>query len=328
MAPALPSRRLNFATFDVFTQVRLQGNPLAIVKIPKDCFLEQSLKQAIAREFNFSETVFLHEADSESSADRSIDIFTTISELPFAGHPTIGTVCCVGADAAGNSRSFTIFTKAGPITAEYEQGNARATTSIPHDVHIHQQRFTRSRLQSLNPSSDATPQDDMLDIWPCNSNGSYPDFPLISVVKGMSFILIEFPNVEDYLQKLHVGRQQRYADIVTPDQGWAPSFIAPYYYVIISGRDANSITIRSRMIEPTIGEDPGTGSAAAALGAYLALQRGNAAQTFKFCIEQGVEMGRGCEIGIEVTLNQSGKSIEKLLMSGTAIQVTEGNLML
>ena len=328
MAPVLPSRRLNFATFDVFTQVQLKGNPLAIVKVPKDCSLEQSLKQAIAREFNFSEPVFLHEAESESSTDRRIDIFTTTSELPFAGHPTIGTVCCVGSDVASISRSFTVFTKAGPITAEYDEGNAWATASIPHDVHIHQQHFTRSRLQSLSFSSDAITQDDMLDIWPCNGNGSYPDFPLVSVVKGMSFILIELPNVEDYLQKLHVGRQKNYADMVTLDQGWAPSFIAPYFYVILTGRDTKSITIRSRMIEPTIGEDPGTGSAAAALGAYLALQRGIAAETFKFCIEQGVEMGRGCEIGIEVTLDQSGKSIEKLRMSGTAIQVTEGHLML
>lgn len=327
--PTLPSRRLNFATFDVFTSVRFRGNPLAIVKIPKDFSLEQSLKQAIAKEFNFSETVFLHEADSESSTRRRIDIFTTTSELPFAGHPTIGSVCCIAADAGRPSGLFTVLTKAGPIEAEYSDGNGWATTSIPHNMHIHQQRFTRSGLASMVQSSNPFPQDDMLELWPRKSNGDFSEFPLVSIVKGMSFILVEFPNVEEYLQKLQLGRQLTYANTIMLDQGWAPSFVAPYFYVILSEPNARSIMIRSRMIEPgLIGEDPGTGSAAATLGAYLALQRGNAAQSFKFCIEQGVEMGRTCQIGIEVTLDRSGKSIEKLLMSGTAIQVTEGTLML
>ncbi|KAL8823990.1 MAG: hypothetical protein Q9191_005387 [Dirinaria sp. TL-2023a] len=329
MAPALLSRHLSFATYDVFTSVRFKGNPLAIVKVPKDCSLEQSLKQAIAREFNFSETVFLHEADSDSPSGRRIDIFTTTSELPFAGHPTIGSVCCIAADAGKPSRSFTVLTKAGPIEAEYNDGNAWATARIPHDVHIHQQRFARSRLTSLDLPSTSSPQDDMLKFWPRDSSGDYPEFPLVSIVKGMSFILVEFPNVEEYLQKLQLGRQMTYANTVILDQDWTPSFIAPYFYVILQESDAQSITIRSRMIAPApIGEDPGTGSAAATLGAYLALQRGKPAQSFKFCIEQGVEMGRTCQIGVEVTLDRSGKSIEKLLLSGTAVQVTEGTLML
>ena len=330
MSPTLPARRLNFATFDVFTSVRLKGNPLAIVNVPKNCFLEQSHKQAIAREFNFSETVFLHEADTESSTSRRIDIFTTTSELPFAGHPTIGSVCCIAADAGRRSGAFTVLTKAGPIEAEYDDGNAWATTSIPHNVHIHQQRFTRSRLALIALSSSSSPQDDMLELWPRNDDGDHPEFPLVSIVKGMSFILVEFPNVEEYLQKLQVGRQMTYANTVKLDQDWIPSFVAPYFYVILSEPDTQTIAVRSRMIAPApIGEDPGTGSAAATLGAYLALQRGNSsARSFKFCIEQGMEMGRTCQIGIEVTLDRSGKSVEKLLMSGTAVQVTEGTLML
>jgi len=78
------STTLSFATVDVFTHVRFGGNPLAIVNIPCPVSLSQEQKQAIAREFNYSETVFLHE-DTSSPDGRKVDIFTTTEELPFAG---------------------------------------------------------------------------------------------------------------------------------------------------------------------------------------------------------------------------------------------------
>ena len=75
---------LSFATVDVFTDVRFTGNPLAIVNIPQEISLSQETKQKIAREFNFSETVFLHEDDGTGKG-RKVDIFTVNEELPFAG---------------------------------------------------------------------------------------------------------------------------------------------------------------------------------------------------------------------------------------------------
>ena len=70
----------------------------------------------------------------------------------------------------------------------------------------------------------------MFDLWPRNGDGNYETFPVVSIVKGMSFILIH---------------------------DWSPSFVAPYYFVIVSECDGKPIQIRSRMIEPIIGEDPG-----------------------------------------------------------------------
>ena len=75
---------LSFTTVDVFTDVCFTGNPLAIVNIPQKISLSQETKQKIAREFNFSETVFLHEDDGTGKA-RKVDIFTVNGELPFAG---------------------------------------------------------------------------------------------------------------------------------------------------------------------------------------------------------------------------------------------------
>lgn len=329
MATASTGRRLDFATFDVFTQTRLEGNPLAIVKVPRYDDLEQNLKQAIAREFNFSETVFLHEAEDDSTPDRRIDIFTTTAELPFAGHPTIGSICCVGESAtAHGGQAFILRTKAGSIRSKYDREHGWAVASIPHNVHIHTNRLTRSQVESLHTSIEARPQDDLLDLWPCGSKDSFFEFPVVSIVKRMTFILIALPNVEHYLQKLQVGRQTKYAEAIALDEGWSPSFVAPYFYTILSEDKEQPTKIRTRMIEPQIGEDPATGSAACTLGSYLALQSDEGGRTYRFDIVQGIEMGRASEIGVDVTLNESGTAVDKVLLSGNAVKVTEGTLML
>ncbi|KAK9490425.1 hypothetical protein V1508DRAFT_399918 [Lipomyces doorenjongii] len=114
--------RLPFVTLDVFTKERYAGNPLAVVRVSQSQTLTQEQKQIIAREFNYSETVILHDEDTEcpTAASHTIDIFTTDAELPFAGHPTIGTACLLGAARIGNKHDEsqiqgTIVTKAGPI---------------------------------------------------------------------------------------------------------------------------------------------------------------------------------------------------------------------
>jgi len=329
MATVSTGRRLDFATFDVFTQIRLKGNPLAIVKVPKNGDLEQDLKQAIAREFNFSETVFLYEAEDDSSPDRRIDIFTTTAELPFAGHPTIGSICCIGESAIAHiGEVFNVRTKAGSIESKYDRERGWAVASIPHNVHIHTSRLTRSRVESLHSSTETRPQDDLIDLWPRGSNDSFLEFPVVSVVKGMTFILIGLPNVENYLRKLQMGRQMKYVKAIALDEGWSPSFAAPYFYSILSEGQEQPTRIRTRMIEPQLGEDPATGSAACTLGSYMALESGGSGRTYRFDIVQGIEMGRASEIGVEVTLAESGKTVEKVLLSGTAVKVTEGTFML
>ena len=80
---------LRYTQLDVFTSTPFLGNPLAIVHLPSTASLSQSQKQNIAREFNLTETVFLHEPSSDGTV--MIDIFTTTEEIPFAGHLTVGT---------------------------------------------------------------------------------------------------------------------------------------------------------------------------------------------------------------------------------------------
>lgn len=133
--------RLDFVTVDVFTSTAYEGNPLAIVRIPPGCIVSQVQKQTIAREFNLSESTFLHENDEYTQGNSwTVDIFMTTAELPFAGHPTIGTACYVLGRAAQTrgitdgviEASFNL--KAGLVGLRYDVAKKTAKASIPHDV--------------------------------------------------------------------------------------------------------------------------------------------------------------------------------------------------
>lgn len=146
---------LYFATLDVFTDTRFKGNPLAIVQIPSNLTLEQTRKQAIASEFNLSETVFLHHGNDEPLENPRIDILTSNAEIPFAGHPTIGTIYYLCADHGGLSDSvdrFTLHTKAGPVAASFDHAKRSATADIPHNVRLHQSSVHWKYILELQPS--------------------------------------------------------------------------------------------------------------------------------------------------------------------------------
>ncbi|KAL8862459.1 MAG: hypothetical protein Q9178_000956 [Gyalolechia marmorata] len=314
MAQSHSNVGVRYVTLDVFTRARFKGNPLAIVEMPLEGGLDQQTKQHIAREFNFSETVFLHPQSSNAS-HRRCDIFTTTEELPFAGHPTIGTLVYLGtsSNSAGErkTQTFTLQTKAGLIDARISDDTAEA--SIPHNVRIHRTRVPWQSIRSAQPSLKSV------------EDGDSTSCPVVSIVKGMTFVLVKVPSVED-LAALTVGGPG--VDSVEWDAGWE-SFTAPYFYVIVSeDEEARHIGVRVRLIEPTCGEDAATGSAASALSAYLALQRGTGSSAYSCSIEQGIEMGRHSEIQVKVTLDDSGEGVRNVVLAGSAILVSEGTLYL
>ncbi|RYF49586.1 MAG: PhzF family phenazine biosynthesis protein, partial [Cytophagaceae bacterium] len=88
-------QQLDFVTVDVFTSTPYEGNPLAIIRIPHDVTISQDQKQKIAREFNLSESTFLHEkAPGDEGDDWTVDIFMTTKELPFAGEESVSSKPC------------------------------------------------------------------------------------------------------------------------------------------------------------------------------------------------------------------------------------------
>src|SRR5580658_3624292 len=123
-----PSTKLDYFVVDVFTETALAGNPLAVVM--NTCSLTTVQMQAIAREFNLSETTFIERrsAEVERAEGVLVRIFTTQEELPFAGHPTLGTASVLKMMAPETlvGDTVTLALKVGPITVRFEPSAADA----------------------------------------------------------------------------------------------------------------------------------------------------------------------------------------------------------
>ncbi|KAJ4992226.1 phenazine biosynthesis-like protein [Stagonosporopsis vannaccii] len=314
------SLKLDFVTVDVFTNKPYEGNPLAIIRIPYGVSVTQEQKQKIAREFNLSETTFLHENAPDTTEDKwTVDIFMTSQELPFAGHPTVGTACYIlertaeerGVKEGSIDAGFQL--KAGPVGLRYDVAKKTAKAAIPHDVHVHQKRWGRDELFKLQPGFAAA--------YERGEVKAPEDFPIVSIVKGMTFVLVELESVEA-LAKVSLAGQS--VEIQGLDQGWDKTFIGTYFFVRTGKSEGGATRLRTRMIEGPL-EDPATGSAASDLVAYLSLEEGRAGETLKYELIQGVEMGRRSEIFIDVVIAKDG-GIEAVYLEGRAVQVMEGRL--
>lgn len=312
--------KLDFVTIDVFTNKSYEGNPLAIVRIPHGASVTQEQKQKIAREFNLSETTFLHENAPGATDDRwTVDIFMTSKELPFAGHPTVGTACYVLSRTAEErdikeaviDAGFQL--KAGPVGLRYDVAKKTAKAAIPHDVRVHKKRWSRDELFKLQPGLAAAHTKGEVE--------TQDDYPIVSIVKGMAFVLVELESVEALANVTLAGQS---VEIDGLDQGWDDTFIGTYFYVRTGKSESGATQLRTRMIEGPL-EDPATGSAASDLVAYLSLEEGKAGETLKYELVQGVEMGRRSEIFIDVVMAKEG-GIETVYLEGGAVQVMEGRL--
>ncbi|KAI0160290.1 hypothetical protein GGR57DRAFT_457063 [Xylariaceae sp. FL1272] len=269
--------QLQFTTLDVFTSTRLEGNPLAVVQIPESlrCHLTQPVKQKIAQEFNLSETVFLHDVKEASPRAREIDIFTVEREIPFAGHPTVGSAIFVRYHLSGTERVQSLITKAGPIGIETPSSSKEIRAKIPHNIHLHE----RTLRDVISPTS---------------TTGLHPHrpireaelgAPIFSVVNGMTFVLVALLSLE-LLSQVKISRLD--FDALNPsllDDGWADSFVCRYYYVDVDGDEKSGDNskkiryLRTRMVELGF-EDPATGSAATGLASYLTLYKEKSGRRF------------------------------------------------
>ncbi|PPQ73143.1 hypothetical protein CVT24_009137 [Panaeolus cyanescens] len=294
--PQGAGQTLKFTTLDVFTSERFAGNPLAIVQVPQTVRLSQETKQVIAREFNLSETVILHEPEDET-APVTIDIFMTDAELPFAGHPTVGSSWFLLSKRM-NEETVTLRTKAGDILARREE-EGKVRLRVPTNFKTH----APYQIDQIKAQQKALKSEDYV-------NGFDGAEPVASIVKGMTFLLLKVTS-EDAL-----GRFRSYAEhLHIPALGDWAKFIGVYIYF-----ERPDGVIRTRMFDATL-EDPATGSAASTLAGYLALQKGPGKWDFQLI--QGVEMGRKSEINVWVEVGQDNQ-ITSVELGGTAVSVMEG----
>lgn len=314
------AQKLQFLTTDVFTRKRYEGNPLAIVRLPASVTLTQAQKQHMAKEFNLSETVILHESEkSIRTSEWTFDIFIPRAEIPFAGHPTIGTICHLGrslqATGAGGVIKGGLTCKAGRLSFAYDTSTQSATADIPHDSHVHNRTLSAQDITAYGVPSTV-------------SNAMPRPATFVSIVKGMSFCLVEVSSLEALgsavanLKKLDApGMNEEY---------YQNGVLAFLFFCVQS--DGDGVTkLRTRMIHDVV-EDPATGSASSALAVYLTLyhedlKSGSGRQVRQFELTQGVEMGRKSIIGVEVTADVDTKKVEKVVLSGSAVEIMEGTIV-
>ena len=302
---------LPFHVLDVFTSTPFLGNPLAVVTIPPGVSLTGFQKQRIAKEFNLSETTFVHDVEDRSvTNERHFDIYTPQAELPFAGHPTIGTAVHLHDQGVK-----TLVAKAGRIDIE-SAADGLLRAAIPHNVRLHQNRLPE-------------PKADHVEGLAREVAFAEKGAPLFSIVPGMTFALIELPSVE-LLGAARVGDPSVLsADLL--DDAWNEGWVTRRYYYVRLGSEGSGgrmkHRIRTRLIKLAM-EDPATGSAACALASYLSLhvvdERSN---TFE--IVQGVEMGRDSTILVDVEIGEGRlgeKVLESVHLGGTAVTVSSGNI--
>jgi trans-2,3-dihydro-3-hydroxyanthranilate isomerase len=282
--------RVSFRVLDVFTDRPLAGNQLCVV--PEPGAMTSDRMQAIAREIGFSETTFV----TSTSADRyEMRIFTPGAELPFAGHPSLGTAFLLASEGRVRT-SVTQSVPAGDVAIEVDlaRGRARMEQLPP---------IFRSPLEDLDALAEAAgvPRGDL-----------HPDLPPQVVSTGLAHLLVGTGHEETV----------RWA---RPDLAKLGPLLAEsggtalYLFSLSEGR------IKARGFAPGVGvtEDPATGSAAGPLGAYL-VERG-AVPAGAMTIVQGEEVGRPSTLEVEV---QRGDEGWRVWVGGGVVAVAEGVFVL
>ncbi|HEX2051118.1 MAG TPA: PhzF family phenazine biosynthesis protein [Actinomycetota bacterium] len=282
---------MEFVQVDVFTDTPYAGNALAV--FPDAEALSARAMQAIAAEMNLSETSFVTRASGDSY---DVRIFTPNGELPFAGHPTLGTAWALRRRGAISGDEVVQVSKAGETTVRLEGGQpwlSRAGTAHA-DLEDTDPGATRRIATALGLEAD----DVGLEARELGRPGRLRP---AAADAGVHQLMVPLRDVAT------LGRCRPRADLLAAFEG-----IGVYCFTAVgAGR------VRSRGFFPALGiaEDPGTGSAAAGLGLYLARRVGDIA----FEIRQGVELGRPSRIDVRA----SGESVA---IGGRVVEVLSGRL--
>ena len=300
----MPGMKRRFFTLDVFTRERFAGNPLAVVL---DCGgLDTEAMQAIAREFNLSETVFALEPRDPINTLRA-RIFTPVMELPFAGHPTIGTAVLIAAlrapEMAGRDLQIVIEEQVGPVRCAVRLARNGASYAS----------FHLPRLPERG--GDAGPGAHLASVRSLRPEDIGFDAPAPSLwAAGTPFCFVPVAGLAA------IGRAAPTSALASAIGNARGAFL--YTRETIHPDSA----VHTRMFGAGVGvaEDPATGSAAAALaGVAVAYERPDDG-AHEIVIEQGFEMGRPSLITLG--LDVAHGALISATIGGHAIRVSEGTI--
>jgi trans-2,3-dihydro-3-hydroxyanthranilate isomerase len=309
----MPSRSYEFVQLDVFTQTVLTGNPLAIFIDAGG--LDDEEMQDLAREMNLSETTFIlpRDATTEAREGKKVRIFTVAEELPFAGHPTLGTALHLYAsESAPNSKEsaeITLDLKAGKIPVRFTANSKNAGRN-----RVDGQVF--GEMRQLDPEFGvAFSREEVARVIGIAADEIPPEWPIQIVSTGFPFAIVPIRDSTS-LANLKVA----YAHAAE----FLKNTNAKFFYFLCLERREERLEVRARMFFYG-GEDPATGAAAGCAAAWLA-KYGLAKSDEQVLIHQGVEAGRPSEIFVRATCE--GENVHNVRVGGYAVEVLRGRVRL
>ena len=301
---------LMFHTLDVFTEQRFGGNPLAVVPEADDLTDEQM--QAIAREFNLSETVFLQNSERPSHSAR-MRIFTPRSEIAFAGHPTIGTALFLAERMAPSQNGE----KDALIVLEQRVGTVRVGARLRSGAAA----FAEFDAPKLPAEAGVLPPDDVvaagLGLIP--SEVGFENHTPVCYAAGNTFAFVPVASLEAIARARVNGAHWERA---FEQQGVS----GVYVYTRQCVHTNNAFHVRMFAPQVGIAEDPATGAAAVGLAGVVCTFDRLRDGTHRRVIEQGYEMGRPSQIVL--TLVVAGGKLTTVRIGGSAVRVAAGTLEL
>jgi trans-2,3-dihydro-3-hydroxyanthranilate isomerase len=292
-------RRLTFVQLDVFTSKPLEGNQLAVFE--DGTSLSDDEMQRIAKETNFSETTFVLPREAAIEAERGVRvrIFTPQEELPFAGHPTLGTATYLRGDTRKSQVNLELNVGKIPVTFE-DRGPGPAfgemTQQDPEFGRIHS-AAAMARITGLAPEDFRQ------------------DVPIQTVSTGLFFTIVPVKTLKK-LQSMRFDATAANEYLATSD--------AKFLYFVSTETVDPKARLHARMIFYA-GEDPATGSAAGCTAAWMA-KYGISASGERVLIEQGLEAKRPSQL--YVSAEREGERVKNVRVGGHAVVVARGEYLL
>jgi trans-2,3-dihydro-3-hydroxyanthranilate isomerase len=294
-----------FIQLDVFTKTPLTGNPLAIFTDGRG--LSDQQMQALAREMNLSETTFVlpRESQVEAQEGKRVRIFTVEEELPFAGHPTLGTALYLHSTAASGADEIVLDLNVGKIGVRFSTDSNHRSNRVAGDVF--------GEMRQRDPEFGPTlPPDKVASVL--GSEEIAAEWPSQIVSTGLPFAIVPI-------------RDSKTLANLKPDLVKAGALLegtgARFCYFISPERQGR-LEVRARMFFYG-GEDPATGSAAGCAVSWM-VRHGAAKSDEQILIYQGVEARRPSEIFVRAT--REGEKVTNVRVGGYAAEVLRGTVSL
>jgi trans-2,3-dihydro-3-hydroxyanthranilate isomerase len=307
----MSDRTYEFVQLDVFTQTPLAGNPLAVFHDARG--LTDAEMQALAREMNLSETTYILPRDgaTEAREGKKVRIFTVEQELPFAGHPTLGTALYLYVSESNQTTAAEIKLdlKAGKIPVRFtadsdNAGRERVDGRVFGEMRQRDPEFGSPLSREDVARAIGIAADEIASEW-----------PIQPVSTGLTFTIVPF------------GDRQTLADLKFSYMQ-AAEFLkktgANFFYFLCPERRAGRLEARARMFFYG-GEDPATGSAAGCAASWM-VQHGVATSDEQVVISQGTECRRPSEIYVRAT--RVGERVTNVGVGGYAVEILRGTVVL